>query len=435
LSTHVKVFAGIIVLGLVAIVGARFALPQLRDAMQRATSDAAATQGTLRVGVDSWVGYFPLCSPEMTGRMRHAGYDLRCEDDKADYRARFRRLAEGELDFAVTTVDAYVLGGAEHEFPGAIVAVLDQSSGGDAIVARRDKVASLDALKRRTDARIAYTPASPSEHLLKSIATHFDLPRLKARGGAWRVEADGSSDALRKLQAGDVDVAVLWEPDVSRALADPAFVKLIGTEDTDKLIVDVLLASRRLIQERPQTLDTLIDQYFQTLHDYGEQPERLRADLRKSAGLDDAQIEPMLAGVDWATLNENGAEWFGVTPSGLPAEEGLIEAIRGALDILGAVGDLPANPLPDQDPYRITNRGTIAQLYLAQAGIADASGAAQTAGNVLARPFPALDDAGWKRLKEVGTLKVEPIGFQRATAYLDDDGRASLDRIAERLRR
>lgn len=431
MSNHIKAFVGILLLGIVIIFGAKYALPQLRDALQRQTSDAAETKGSIVIGVDNWIGYFPLCSPEMAKRMRHVGYSLRCDDDKADTAGRIKRMADGELDLAVATVDSYLLNGAKQNYPAAITAVIDESRGGDAIVARRSKVANLDALKRKVDVRIAYTPASPSEHLLKSIATHFDIPLLRQRRASWRVEADGSPDALKKLQAGQVDVAVLWEPDVSRALADPAMVKLIGTGDTDKLIVDVLLASRRMIQDKPELIETLLEQYFQTLRDYSDAPDKLLADLRKSTGLDDAQIEPMLAGVAWATLNENGAQWFGVTPSGLPAEEGLIEAIRGAVEVLTAVGDFDANPLPDRDAYRITNRAAIAKLYLAQAGGAVT---ATDSGDSLARPFPALDDTGWARLKEVGTLKIEAIGFQRGTAALDDEGRVALDRIAERLR-
>jgi outer membrane protein OmpA-like peptidoglycan-associated protein len=430
-SVHVKVFVAILIAGVAGIFGAKYALPKLRDALQRETSDASQTHGSIVIGVDNWVGYFPLCSPEMERRMRRAGYALRCEDDKADYAARVKKIADGKLDLAVATVDSYVLNGARHDFPAAIVAVIDESRGGDAIVARRSVVDSLDALKQRADIKIAYTPASPSEHLLKSIATHFDIPALRERKGAWRVPADGSPDALTKLQAKAVDVAVLWEPDVSRALQDPAYIKLIGTEDTDKLIVDVLLASRRLIQEKPELIRTLLDEYFQTLHDYSADPQRLRSDLRKATGLDAQQVEPMLAGVAWATLNDNGALWFGVTPSGLPAQEGLVEAIRGAVDVLLAVGDFGNDPLPDRDPYRITNRSAVSDLYLAQAGIAPG---AEAAADSLTRAFDPLDDAGWAKLKDVGTLKVEPIGFQSGTATLDDDGRAVVARMTERLR-
>jgi DNA-binding transcriptional LysR family regulator len=310
MSVHVKVFVALLVVGTVGILGYRFALPLLRDAEQRQTSDAAATRGRISIGVDNWIGYFPLCSPEMSRRMRGEGWALRCDDDGADYAARMKKLAAGEIDFAVASLDAFVLNGAPLDFPGTIVAVIDESKGGDAIVARRAAIASLDALKARPDTRIAFTPASPSEHLLKSIATHFDLPQLRDRRGRWRVEADGSTDALAKLRAGEADVAVLWEPDVSRALASDEFIKLIGTGDTDKLIVDVLIASRKVVQDRPEVVATLLAQYFQALRFYGEQPGRLSDDVRAWSGLDAAQVEAMLAGVRFATLNDNGALWF-----------------------------------------------------------------------------------------------------------------------------
>jgi outer membrane protein OmpA-like peptidoglycan-associated protein len=430
MSGHLKAFIAILVIGVVAILGYKFALPTIQDAWQRETSDAAATKGKLRIGVDNWVGYFPLCSPEMRRRMRAQGWTVACEDDKADYAARFRRLADGELDLAVATVDAYLLNGAALGFPAAIIMVIDESKGGDAIVARRAKVPDLDALKRDANARIAFTPASPSEHLLKSVGTHFDLPQLARPRRAWRVEAGGSTDALGKLQRGEVEVAVLWEPEVSKALADPELVKLIGTDDTDKLIVDVLLASRRTLQEQPQAIAVLLEQYFQTLRAYDDAPARLRADLASASGADEAQVEAMLGGVRWATLNDNGGLWFGVTPSGLPEEEGLVRAINGAVAVLTAVGDFDANPLPDQDPYRLTNRQFIADLYLRDR---DATRASEQVASSLARAFEPLDDAGWDKLKEVGTLKIEPIGFARGASALDDDARAGLDAIAEKL--
>jgi len=430
MSVHLRVFLVILLVGAVAILGYKFALPKIQDRWQRSTSDAAATQGKLRIGVDSWIGYFPLCSADMNRRVRAAGYSLRCEEDKGEYATRMKRLAEGELDFAVATVDAYVLNGAPLDFPATIIAVIDESKGGDAIIARRDAIPDLDALKRTPTARIAFTPASPSEHLLKSIGTHFDLPQLAQRKGAWRVEANGSEDALKKLQSGAVEVAVLWEPDVSKALADPQFVKLIGTDDTEKLIVDVLLASRRTAQERPDAAKALLAQYFEVLRAYDEDPAKLHADVAAASGFGDAQVDAMLRGVKWATLSENGAHWFGVTPTGLPSEEGLVEAITGAVNVLVEAGDFARNPLPDQDPYRLTNRQFISALYAEHMGAANAPG---RVSDGLAKPFAALDDGAWSRLKEVGTFKIAPIGFASGTATLDEDSRAALNAVAEKL--
>jgi outer membrane protein OmpA-like peptidoglycan-associated protein/ABC-type nitrate/sulfonate/bicarbonate transport system substrate-binding protein len=427
MSGHVKAFIAILLVGILAIAGVKFLLPVWQDSTQRKTSDAASEHGTLVVGVDSWVGYFPLCSPVMAKQMRDVGYNLRCEDDQADYAKRFARLNDGELQFAVATVDAYVLNGLQSQYPGAIVAVLDQSKGGDAIVARRSAAANLDAIKKRSNLRVAFTPNSPSEHLLKAVGVHFDVPYFKDRKGAWRVTANGSSDALAKLQRGDVDLAVLWEPDVSRALADNEFVKLIGTEDTENLIVDVLIASRKLVQEKPEAIAVVLKQYFQTLRHYREDEGLLREHVRSYARVDATQVDAMLKGVAWASLIDNGVQWMGVTPAGVNSEQQLIDTINGSTQILIAAGDFERSPLPDRDAHRLTNGQFIAALYKAQSGTSDASKSLQKA-------FAPLDDKGWSRLQEVGTLKIEPIGFQRGTATLDDANEQVLGRMAERLR-
>jgi outer membrane protein OmpA-like peptidoglycan-associated protein len=429
MTSHLKVFVGVIVLGIAGIVGYKYFLPIWQDRAQRETSDAAGEHGTVAIGIDSWVGYFPLCSPAMTKRMRAAGYALRCEDDKADYSERFRRLNEGELQFAVATVDAYVLNGVQSQYPGAIVAVLDQSKGGDAIVARRSVAANLDALKKKSTLRVAFTPNSPSEHLLKAVGVHFDVPQFRDRKGAWRVPANGSNDALTKLQKGESDLAVLWEPDVSRALADDAFVKLIGTDDTDKLIVDVLIASRTLVRDKPEAIGVLLDEYFKTLRQFRDDEDQLHDQLRSYARVDDSQAKAMLAGVAWATLTDNGTYWLGVAaPGAATGEQQLIDTINASTQILVAAGDFDRSPLPDRDPYRLTNGQFVASLYKSQIGQTGDTSAS------LQKSFGTLDEKGWSRLQEVGTLKVEPISFQRGAATLETEDEAVLARMAERLR-
>ncbi|MCG6861651.1 MAG: phosphate ABC transporter substrate-binding/OmpA family protein [Chromatiaceae bacterium] len=426
MSPHVKAAALILVLGLAGILGARYLLPILQDTRQRETSDASATRGTLVVGTDNWIGYFPLCSDPMAKRMRQSGWILRCENDNADYQARFERLKSGEIQFAVATVDSYLLSGAPLGFPGTIVAVIDESKGGDAILARAEVAANLDGLRQASDIKVAFTPASPSEHLLRAIRTHFDIPFMQDRRGRWRVETDGSSAALEKLLDGEVGAAVLWEPDVSRALAKPGIVKLIGTEDTERLIVDILLVGRRFSREHPEAVAALLDSYFETLKLYRDRPGEMEDDVMKATGLSREQVRAMLRGVSWTTLGENAVVWFGISGGGPFADEGLEEAIRGAIRILTDSGDLDGDPLPDGDPYRITNRQFVADL-------SQRLGATAGEGGDRTHRFPPLDDAGWGRLEEIGSLKMEPIGFRRGTADLAYEGKLELDRLAERL--
>lgn len=419
MNTHVKVFIVLLMLGTLGIIGLRVVLPMLQEQQQLDSSDASGTRGSILLGADSWIGYYPLCSPDMQRAMRGAGYLYRCEQDAGDYHTRFRRLQKGELQFAVATVDSWLLAGAPLAYPGTIIAVIDQSAGGDALVGWKDSAPSLEALKGMDNLRVAYTPESPSAHLLKAVADHFGIDTLRRNGKARKIETDGSGEALKKLLDKDADVAVLWEPDVSRALAQPGIAKLIGSDDTEGLIVDVLLVGREYSVEHPEAVQTLVETYFKVRQELADDRDRLRRQVQEETGLELSQVDAMLGGVRWATLQENAALWFSPTRG----KEELIDSIQSSLGIILRSGDLASNPLPGGDPYRITNRQFIEGL-----------GGGAAAAGVNAVQFTPLDAAGWARLRPVASLKIEPIGFQRGTADLSEAGRQELDQAAQTLR-
>jgi outer membrane protein OmpA-like peptidoglycan-associated protein/ABC-type taurine transport system substrate-binding protein len=428
--SHIRAAALLLILGIGALVGYYFLSPMLEARRQVETSDAQGTRGTISIGVDSWVGYFPLCSPVMKRNMRQAGYLLRCQDDSADYAKRMAALRAGELDFAVATVDSYLLSGAAESFPATIAMVIDESKGGDAIVARKDKFKRIEDLRGAKSLSIALTPQSPSEHLVKSVATHFDLSALrKGREIGW-IETKGSAEARARLEKGEADVAVLWEPDVSRVLADPRFTKLLGTEDTEKLIVDILLVRRELSSDRPELVRELLSQYFRTLKHYRDTPEELRHDVAAALAFPADQVDTMLQSVRWASLQDNAQAWFGIDAQGQDSRDGIIDAIEGAVEILVAAGDFAQSPIPDGDPYRILYSEPIQQLF---AGRMFGTGAAENPDESLTRGFEPLAAAQWDTLRPIGTLKVRPITFQSGTAQLSLEGKRELDKAADNL--
>jgi outer membrane protein OmpA-like peptidoglycan-associated protein/DNA-binding transcriptional LysR family regulator len=419
-------------LGVAVIVGVKILMPRLQETQQRASSDARDTKGKVTVALDSWIGYFPLRSPEMIRSMRRAGWLLTIEDDNADYERRMKRLRQGEIDFAVVTLDSYILNGAAVNYPGAIIAVIDESRGGDAILARQDRAPSLDALRGVSDLRVAFTPNSPSHYLAKAAAYHFNVPQLAPSSAPGRVETKGSDQALAKLLAGKADIAVMWEPDVSRALAQPGIVKILGTEDTTKLIVDILVVGRKFSEKNPDAVKTLLSTYFTVLKRYADHPETLHKQVVEETGLPEAAVEPMLKGVRWVNLTENCEKWFGISGAGAYGEEGLAVAIDSTVNILMNAGDFKNNPIPDSDPRRLTYSAYMEELCVK--GIHGfTTGKPAGASSAIGSPqiFPPLDRDGWKKLKEVGTLKVDPIIFQHGGAELDLLAKQVVDQAVE----
>jgi len=272
--------------------------------------------------------------------------------------------------------------------------------------------------------KVAFTPNSPSEHLLRSMAVHFDVPALRGKG-PWRVEADGSSEALKKLLARQSDVAVVWEPDVTRALANNSIVKLLGTEDTRRLIVDILLVGRGYSTQHPDAVNVLLTTYFLVAKEYRENPLRLEKEVAAETKLPPESVKRLLEGCAWASLSDNAQTWLGATTG----TDALVDTIQSTARILVDAGDFKSHPLPDQDPYRIISRQFISKLYVG----AVTGGGTQSGPPSLERKFAALSDAGWQALKEVGTLKALPVGFQSGTAELSHEGKLELDRAMDTL--
>ena len=65
MNKKVLVFVILITVGSLVLVGYYLAKPYLQANKNKFSSDAAETKGTIVIGVDNWIGYFPLCSKQM----------------------------------------------------------------------------------------------------------------------------------------------------------------------------------------------------------------------------------------------------------------------------------------------------------------------------------------------------------------------------------
>ncbi|MCE2571364.1 phosphate ABC transporter substrate-binding/OmpA family protein [Motilimonas eburnea] len=418
---HTKIALGLLVLGVSAVAGYKLLQPMLTEQRSIAQSDARSTKGKITIGVDNWVGYYPLCSKEMKRSLRQQGYLLECVDDQANYQQRLKAMSHGELDLAVASVDAWLTSGKAFNYPGAIVAVIDESKGGDAIIANIDSVNSLDDLKTPKQLTIGFTPASPSEHLLRAVASHFDIKTIKEKQFNL-IETQGSHDALTQLQSGQLDVAVLWEPDVSLALESKQFKRILGTENTQSLIVDVLLANHDFARDQSDTLELVLTSYFKVLKFYRDHPQELIKELSDTTELNQAQVQQLLNGVQWASLNHNTQKWF-------KQHGALVQTIESSLNIFADFADIPSDLIPNGDPYRLINSAPITAVQQRL----QTSAIDQPSEPPTIHVFDELTEQQWANMVEVGTLKTRAIVFSSGSNELTEPGAQQLAQIAENL--
>jgi len=304
------------------------------------------------------------------------------------------------------------------------VAVIDESAGGDAIVARKSVASELTKLSTVSAAprRVAFTPASPSEYLMTAVGQHFGIPFTDSSRFTL-MQTDGSGKALTALQKGKADIAVLWEPDVSAALRDPDFVKLLGSEDTAGLIVDTLAASPAMVSKHEADLRIILQAFFETLDFYDNDAGRRDSDLAARLGVKQKDVEALVGGVRWAHLSDNGLLWFNNGPDGY-GEKRLLSTLHSTQDILYRAGAVGGARLDAQVAMAMIWSQTIESLH---------AGPGATANSVTNTQFPALSDEEWRGLKEIGALKVDAITFQPGTFLLTESSRADLDRVSEIL--
>ena len=428
MQKHSKIAISIVIMGFLGIVGWKFLEPYLVELTQNKVSDAGE-KGTLIVGLDGWVGYFPLCSPEFKRRMNRVGYGIRCVDDSADYKDRFKKLQRDEYHFVAATVDSYLVNGRQYRYPGPIVAVLDESKGGDAIIARKAVIANMDELKTAQNVKVAFTPNSPSHHLLKSVVSHFDIESLRSDSNF--VYSEGSEQALKALRNGAADIAIVWEPEVSKPVSNNEYVRLLGTEDTQRLIVDILVASQDMVRKQPDLIELFLKTYFSTLKYYRNNNDDLVSDIARHYRIKEEIATSLLSGVEWVSLISNAEIWFG-TSTTTYTDQALVDSIDSAITVLLDNGDFNSNPLPNEDPYSLLNSGFVSRLYDT---IGHSGGfTAPSTVNDKVKHFSSLSEKQWLLLKEVGSLKARKIGFSSGTDLLTMEGKQQIDYLVEDLK-
>ena len=411
-----KTFSLLLVLATLAMIGWGLSRPW-REAHRAAdlfarTSDSRQYKRTVTIWGDDWLGYLVLRSPRFARALADQDIGVRWAMEP-DFGKRFAGLRDGKCDFVAATLDSYLTNGNATGWPGVVTFVIDESFGGDAVLAGAN-VNSLDDLNK-PGMRGAFVGLSPSEFLLRSEVSHFHLDRL--RPGLEKFRVDNVETAYNALRDGRVNFAVLWEPLVTRALHEiPGAHVLIDTSKAQGLVIDIALARRQLIDSDPALVQTVTHAYFEALHDYLNNPAAFTEAAAHDSGKGSADAETMLRGIRFATLDDNLQDWLRTSRDG---DAGLTGSVRGIQAILR--DHQQSIDLPNDDPDAILFRETIHAVAKQRTGIAALAGGAAAANNAaagthrLGEYYPPLTPEQWDAVSRQvrGTLLDEPIVFRR----------------------
>jgi|SaaInlV_120m_DNA_4_1040238.scaffolds.fasta_scaffold00057_23 outer membrane protein OmpA-like peptidoglycan-associated protein/ABC-type nitrate/sulfonate/bicarbonate transport system substrate-binding protein len=164
-------------------------------------------------------------------------------------------LQSGEVDFTWQVVDEMPLnmpGYARSGVEAQAFVQIDWSRGGDACVAAANVKTPRDLLASRGAAMMKF---SPDHTVYEFWINNSDLNPQEVR--QLRQQTKFSMDSWefgRNLFCQkQVDVACLWEPDVTLALeCRPGAHRVFSTKDADTLVADVLLGKKDFLQQQPE---------------------------------------------------------------------------------------------------------------------------------------------------------------------------------------
>jgi outer membrane protein OmpA-like peptidoglycan-associated protein len=396
---------------------------------------------TVKVAGDPWSGYSTFRNePRLAAALAKSNIGIDYVDDEALYEqgARMKALASGQIDVALTTVDAFLQHGAKAKkdglYPGVVLWNIDESNGGDAIFLAKGR-AGFDSVKPSD--KVCYATGTPSEHL-------WDFASLSFSNLGDRLATDNgvvASDCWKKLGSGAVQVAVLWQPFTAIAESE-GYSKVFATGgQADDVIVDVLVANRDYVVREKATLAKLARAYFDSIDGYIKEPEAhakfITADCGTDCSGNPALGSAVLAGIDFTSYEENMCLWWG--QCGSPTK--MIDRITKTGRLLVAKGKVEQSELPA--PASILNDSFLVGLRHEreqQAKLANevAGSATQVKAPMLEakeKEYTYAAAASKERPQaDVGTLSLPNIYFPEGKASLDPNARSVVVGIADKLK-
>jgi len=421
-STIVALLVFLIILG-VGYGFVSFVKPFLDKRTLLRTSDAQNISTTIRVGGDNYLGYWFITSPETQKQLARQGIRIDFQNDGGAYADRLNKFADKELDMIVLPVKEYLDHGKKYNYPGVMVESIAESKGADGIVCYQDKLPTgkIQDLNNR-NLKIVYTSQSPSSFLLDLTIADFDLFQLRDNKD-WRVEVASSEEAYKKAQKKEGDCFVMWEPDISRALEIPGIKYVWGSDKFAGYIVDEFVVRRDFLENNRDKVLNFFRTYFRAMSVYANDQNRMIDEMSKTTGLKQDVVKTMLPKIEWFDLNENGMLQFGVSSNpAIPGKDGIIDTILQCLEVIRRTGSSLS-----VDPYLLTNKSIVEELSANSAqSIYD-----DTTGSVI--DFTELVTDEWKKLREVATIRVEPIEFGLGSNSLSDEDKDQVDKIAKLL--
>src|SRR5438128_11853537 len=207
--------------------------------------------GTINIASSTWTGYAILYIATAKETWKSHGLDVKFTDVE-DPNDRLIALTAGRLEGMASTVDAFARA-QSNGVPAVEVFPIDASVGGDGILAKN----TIKSVKDLKDQKVAVNQGSVSEWFLAQVLEKNGLSLADVKEQNMK-----SGEAGAAFVAGQIDVAVTWEPWLSKAKARSEGVVLVSSKEYPDLIMDSFAFRKDFVDKYPATVKEFMKAYY-----------------------------------------------------------------------------------------------------------------------------------------------------------------------------
>jgi NitT/TauT family transport system substrate-binding protein len=300
-----------------------------------ALGTAPAKAETIKIAHSTWVGYGPLYIARDKGFFKKHGVDVDLtvmEDPKL----RFTALRAGQIQVIASTVDTALLYLKKPD-DFKYIAAIDDSNGGDGIVANKD-IKSVKDLKGK---RVAVNEGSVSQFYLNVLLAKAGLKESDLQTVNMTAGDAGSAFVAKK-----VDAAVTWEPWLSRGKATDHGHLLTDSSKTPGLITDVFIVPKEYVAKHPKEMKGIVAAWNEAVAYQRAHPDEANQIMAKGVGgwLKDPKVfAETLTGIKFYGAADN-KKFFGTKAKPGP----LFQTVKEAIDVWSSHGKLQVKTNPNE---------------------------------------------------------------------------------------
>ncbi|MBL8791460.1 MAG: ABC transporter substrate-binding protein [Rhizobiales bacterium] len=266
-------------------------LPKLGAALllsATAFAGTAMSAETIRMLAPTWLGFAPVHVANDLGCFKEEGLevDYKFEDDRTNVLAAYAR---GDIEVDMRTVGEHQGRPRDADTPGVIIGVIDESVGGDGVIAD-GTIASVADLKGKT---VAAEPNIPARLLLQ-----LELKKQGLKLSDLQVKDIATADTGAVFADTSIAAVATYEPFMSQAVKSStrAGAKvLLSSKDYPGIIIDVITARKDDLAANPKKYASFLKCIYKAVDYSKAEPDKYAEMAAGHFGLTAQDVKDTLA--------------------------------------------------------------------------------------------------------------------------------------------